>query len=305
MWRLEPWDPDYALFGLPPLSEEVGSKGVPLEEPWAPVARKKLVWPSFYLVDGRERVDGLLFDGERRVLLVSLAVGAVHRDGQGMRLSEVRLWRVAVGADRTFSFGEGLEYQPLQAPQAADPLGLWREAQKERRRLESELAQALSQKALVLLDGPLYQVGQPYGQVLGYVKTLWARYLPDPYQGLLSQLRPEERTPLFRIPEAQASGRRPALLSWYLRLPLSPEGLFPPEAALLRVEMPLAELEKARGLADLSLDLFCALASSPAKDPRAPQNPAPVGALEALLGRYLGQREVIQRRILRTIGGGV
>lgn len=301
MWRLEPWSPDYALRGLP---EGEGVLGVaPLEEPWAPVPRRRVDWPPFFLVDGRERVDALLSDGERRVLLVSLAVGAILRDEGGMRLSEVRLFRLAVGAREPLPFGEDLVYEPLLAPKEVDPPGLLQLAQKERRRLEAGLAQELSQKALVLLDGPLYEVGAPYGRVLGYVKTFWTRYLPDPYQDLLARLSPGERTPVFQIPKSER-GRRLDLASWYVRLPLAPEGLFPPESGLLRVETPLAPLEEAQALADLSLDLFYALASSPAKDPRAPQNLAPVGALEALLGRYLGQREVIQRRILRTLGGG-
>lgn len=313
MWRLEPWSPDYALRDL---SEGKGGQGArlggtPLEEPWAPVPGQALDWPPFFLVDGRERVDALLSGGGSRVLLVSLAVGALYRDEGGMRLWEVRLERLAVGASEPLSFGEGLVYRPLLAKET-DPMGLWQLAQKARRRLEAALAQELSQKALVLLDGPLYEVGRPFGPVLGYAKTPFAQYLPDSYLGLLAELKPRERTPVFQIPRSDL-GRKLDLLSWYIRLPLAPEGLFPPESGLLRVETPLMPLEEARALADLSLDLFSSLASSPAKDPRAPQNLAPVGALETLLGRYLGQREVIQRRILsvfplresnRGMGGG-
>lgn len=292
MWRLEPWNPDYALRGLEGEGGQARLQGIPLEEPWAPVAGQPLDWPPFFLVDGRERVDALLSGGGGRVLLVSLAVGALYRDEGGMRLWEVRLKRFAVGASEPLSFGEDLEYEPLLAKET-DPMGLWQLAQKARRRLEVALAQELSQKALVLLDGPLHEAGRPFGPVLGYAKTPLAQYLPDPYLGLLSALKPGERTPVFQIRRSDLD-----LLSWYIRLPLAPEGLFPPESGLLRVETPLMPLEEARALADLSLDLFSSLASSPAKDPRAPQNLAPVGALEALLGRYLGQREVIQRRIL-------
>jgi hypothetical protein len=45
------------------------------------------------------------------------------------------------------------------------------------------------------------------------------------------------------------------------------------------------------------------MASSPARDPRAPQNLIAVGALEMFLGRYMGPGEVIRRTIVRTLLG--
>ncbi|MGQ9692275.1 MAG: DNA double-strand break repair nuclease NurA [Thermaceae bacterium] len=317
MWRLEPWDPEYAL------SEAWKGEGFPEvqpeESPWESVPRKAADGPRgvlpaekqpFFLVDGKERVEALLSDGKKRVLLVGLAVGAVHRDEGGMRLEKVEVRRFAVGATEGFAFGEGLFYEPLSA-ESTDPKVLLERAQEERRRLEASLASALAQRGLVLLDGPLYAFDAPMGRVLGYAKTHKVRYLPDPYQDLLRRLRPGERTPIFRIPRgvllaekqpAYALAPRPEVRSWYVRLPFAE--FFPPETGLLRVEVPASlSLEETRALADLSTVLFSSLASSPVRDPRAPQNLTPVGALEGILGRRLGHREVVRRRIIRGLGG--
>jgi len=115
-------------------------------------------------------------------------------------------------------------------------------------------------------------------------------------EALLEALAPGERTPAFRVHRKGLE-----LASWYVRLPLPPEGLRPPLAGLLRVETPLAGpfLE----LADLSLGLFPALASHPVKDPRAPQNLLPVGGLERELSRRMGRPEVVGRMLARYLGG--
>jgi hypothetical protein len=57
-------------------------------------------------------------------------------------------------------------------------------------------------------------------------------------------------------------------------------------------------------LADLSLSLFPLLASHPVKDPRAPQNLTPIGALERELARRMGSQEVVERLLRRHLGGG-
>ncbi|MGQ9735488.1 MAG: DNA double-strand break repair nuclease NurA [Thermaceae bacterium] len=260
----------------------------------------------FFFVDGKEREEALLSDGKKRVLLVGLAVGAVHWDEGGMRLEKVEVHRFAVGATEGFAFGEGLFYEPLSA-ESTDPRALQKGAQEERRRLEARLASALAQRGLVFLDGPLYTSNTPMGRVLGYAKTHKVRYLPDPYQDLLGRLKPGERTPVFRIPRgikqpAYALASRPEVRSWYVRLPFAE--FSSPETGLLRVEAPASlSLEETRALADLSTVLFSSLASSPVKDPRAPQNLTPVGALERIMGQHLGSREVVRRRIIRGLGG--
>jgi uncharacterized protein len=55
--------------------------------------------------------------------------------------------------------------------------------------------------------------------------------------------------------------------------------------------------EEARRLADATAAVLPAFAPSRSRDPRAPQNLLPIGALEAQLRRRLGDARLIRRRI--------
>ncbi|WP_038056093.1 DNA double-strand break repair nuclease NurA [Thermus amyloliquefaciens] len=270
----------------------------PLEAPWEARRAPPVPWPEpLYFVDGRERAEAVLSDGRRLALLGCVAAGAlVYRQGN-MGLLETRVRRVGVGLEEALRLG-GLVYEPLPlegGPGPGDPLPALQEGlRKARALLEEEVAGGLT-GGLLIVDGPVRL--RRRDPVLGYIKTHWARYLPEGKEALLFALKPGERTPMFRV---HRGGQ--ALASWYLRLPLPPEGVRPPESGLLRVETPLQE--GASALADLSLSLFPALASHPVKDPRAPQNLLPVGGLERELARRMGSREVVGRLLARHLGGG-
>ena len=67
---------------------------------------------------------------------------------------------------------------------------------------------------------------------------------------------------------------------------------------VVRLEAPSGPgLEAARELADLSARELPRFASDPARDPRAPQNLLPIGALETRLKHRLGDHAVIRRAI--------
>lgn len=294
------------LSGAPEGAEEgYPASFQPLEEPWEARRADPVPWPEpLYFVDGRERGEAVLSDGRRLALLGCVAAGAVVYQQGNMRLLETRVRRVGVGLEEALRLGE-LVYEPLPLegpPSPGDVLTALQEGlRKARTLLEEKLAGALT-GGLLVVDGPVRLRRQ--GPVLGYIKTHWARYLPEDREALLSTLKPGERTPMFRV---RRKGQE--LASWYLRLPLPPEGVRPPESGLLRVETPLQGDFGA--LADLSLSLFPALASHPVKDPRAPQNLLPVGGLERELSRRMGSREVVARILARhqdslsaDLGGG-
>jgi hypothetical protein len=266
----------------------------PLESPWEARRAEPRPWPEpLYFVDGKEREEALLAQGEQLALLGSVAAGAlVHREGRMALLAPV-VRRVGVGLGGPLRVGE-LLYEPVAA-EGTDYASLRAGLQKAREELEKEVARGLS-GGLLVVDGPV-RFKREGGALLGYIKTHWARYLPEAEEALLQALKPGERTPAFRV---RRGGME--LASWYLRLPLVPEGVRPPQAGLLRLETP------ADGpfseLADLSLSLFPALASHPVKDPRAPQNLTPIGALEWALGRSMGSQEVVERLLRRHLGGG-
>ncbi|TFU15483.1 DNA double-strand break repair nuclease NurA [Thermus tengchongensis] len=262
-----------------------------LEESWGARTAPPQPWPEpLYFLDGRERTEALISDGERLALLGCVAAGTVVWEGGRMRLLSPVVRRVGVGLEKPLAVGE-LAYEPV--PAAGEGLeGLQEGLRQARAGLEQELAKELV-GGLLVVDGPVRAVRE--GPVLGYIKTHWARYLPKEEEALLRALAPGERTPAFRV---RRKGME--LASWYLRLPLPPEGVRPPESGLLRVETLLSGDFLA--LADLSLGLFPALASHPVKDPRAPQNLLPVGGLERELARRMGSREVVARMLARHLG---
>ena len=67
---------------------------------------------------------------------------------------------------------------------------------------------------------------------------------------------------------------------------------------IIRIDLDaIVPLERAKAIADQSTYLIPQYASHPTRDPRAPQNLTPVGALEKELGRRMGNRELISRRL--------
>ena len=67
---------------------------------------------------------------------------------------------------------------------------------------------------------------------------------------------------------------------------------------------PRSNSARAVELADLSARVLPRFASSPVKDPRAPQNLVPIGSLERWLRHRLGDREVLERRLRRALAAG-
>lgn len=313
-WRLEAWNPDYALpqAGLEADSEPTVAVEADLEPPWQAITPRKLSRSILFFTDGRQRVDAVIANEVgSRALLVTVAVGALVRDEAEIKLAGepwVRRYALHTGEfGGRVEVGPGLVYQPLEV-QARDLRELASRVNHVMRSLEYEFASQLGADAqsLVIMDGPIYQPAAqrpPDFPVIGYAKTMWQRYLPPEKEALLNRLEPAQRTPVFHIP---ASGRRKLeLFSWYMRLPLNPTLPFHAGAGLIRVETPCEGLEEARYRADLSVNLLCQMASTPARDPRAPQNLIPVGGLELLLGRYMGQGDVLRRRIVGALFDGV
>lgn len=330
-WKLEAWNPEYALPERMGDEDQVNyledikfeyegewSARTPqkLEFDWVksgPEGRlsqrgSSLSWPLVYLVDGRQRIDAQIADAKgQRALLATVIVGALLRDGGGIRPIGEPLKRHILlhSSDLEEPLPPGLRhYRPIRTSKS-DPTSLQSKVTEEMRYLEAELVNTLG-GGLVVVDGQIYPGKQSYQapqRLLGYTKTQSATYLGPEQQALLYDLRPYQRTPIFRIP-GRAMRRPLDVFSWYVRLPLEPSTAFYSGAALLRVETPTPEPSAAVQLADLSVGLFCALASSPTRDPRAPQNLIPIGGLEQWLGRHLGQAEVVRRRIIQALLAG-
>ncbi|MBF9128341.1 hypothetical protein I0C86_04945 [Plantactinospora sp. S1510] len=141
---------------------------------------------------------------------------------------------------------------------------------------------------LLVVDGPLRNRRQ-LPRTLGYIKTQHSQYLDARHTALVTGLRPGERSPVFRLGTAWGG------YSWYLRLPGGGRG---PWAGIVRVEcsVELAE-QQAIALAHLSLVTLPRFASTPYKDPRAPQNLIPIAGLERRLRARLGDGRLLHRAL--------
>ena len=315
--RLDPWAAGYesALQLFETEDEPTGAIDTTVEtddwralRPAAAAAARTLAF-----VDGGRRIEHrLLIEAEAQStvfgLLGSFAVGATHVDGRA-RVVHERVERVAC-------VGAGLALQRLEAPVPGGkhtitfdphstpentPVAPMQCLQNTMRGREAELAEALAAEdgLLVFLDGPLTFVAESARPVVGFVKRLLKQYLPPPQAALLRRLATGERTPVFLI-EAQSPR-----YSWYVRL-AGGRAIDSSLAGVVRLETSGAlGLSASRELADTSARELPRFASSPARDPRAPQNLYPIGGLEAALKHLLGDHLVVRRAIEARLHGAV
>ena len=141
-----------------------------------------------------------------------------------------------------------------------------------------------------MVDGPLRSRRQ-LPRALGYVKTHRGQYLPPELTAVVGRLRAGPA-----LPGVPARHRLAAATSWYLRLP-GPVGS--PWAGIVRVECSRrpAPPTEAIALADLSAVTLPRFASTPYKDPRAPQNLTPIAGLERRLRGMLGDARLLHRAL--------
>jgi len=161
----------------------------------------------------------------------------------------------------------------------------------EEERLGRDLANA--DDTLVVADGPLTFEEASRSPVLGYIKRIFKLYLPRERLGLLAALRAGERTPLFAL----RASRRFARFSWFARL-ADPHPGASDLASIVRLEVSeVVGVDEARRLADASTAVLPRFVPSRWRDPRSPQNLLPIGALETMLRRQMGDSRLIRRHI--------
>jgi hypothetical protein len=310
--RIDPWGPEYEG-GLQLPADE--TEGIPpdvdlaIEQPtWEPIRPPEGVRPRLAFVDGVRRVEVRLLadlDGEIRYgLFGALAVGAVIIAVQRAEMLPPYVTRVIV-------MGGGLAGDDLTVPGISGSVALpfsWRptaentpaaplqELQRLMREAEAAVAQEQSEVfgTWVIADGPLVHRRGSSARVLGCVKRLQRAYLPSGPASLLPSLAVGQRTPIFLVHDPAGRFDR---YSWYVRLGPAPP-IAHQLAGLMRVEMSTgAGLDLGRQAADLSARLLPEFASTPDRDPRAPQNLLPTGALERGLRHALGDPQWVRRAI--------
>jgi hypothetical protein len=161
------------------------------------------------------------------------------------------------------------------------------------RKLEGELAVLTAdERRLTFVDGPLTYMLPLEKPILGYVKTHSRYYVGGDQLRVVQQLQTGQRTPVFQFGTEGASR-----YSWYVCVGPRRE-LDHSLAGVIRVEVSaMVGASEALRLADCSTALLPRFATTPAWDPRAPQNLYPVSALESHLHHRMGDREYVRRSI--------
>jgi len=300
-YTVDPWDPGYGVARGDELDgrESSARLDVNVELPasaWRPLDPAAGPVPgSVLFLDGVQRVDARIWkhgDGPEPLpgVVASVAAGLVQCDGVA-QIVDVRVARGMFAAE-----GEDLKtphatYTFHRTTGGLDKLTLG--VNRRMSELEVELAGAWREHSgveddLLVVDGPLR--GRTHlARTVGYVKTHQKSYLQAEQVKVVAALGPGQRSPVFRM------GTSWERLSWYLRLPGATRV---PWSAIVRLECS-ADLsrDEAVVLADMTATVLPSLASSPHKDPRAPQNLVPIGGLERQLRHRLGDAALLYRSL--------
>jgi hypothetical protein len=299
---VDAWDPAYGTSADP---DAVGASGATIDPAvelpaaqWRAIPAPVVAAPAaVHFVDGVRRVDAHVWidgaDGAVAGLAASYAAGVVSCRAGAARADvvDVRrgLFTPAAGAT---DLRLGPVTYRLRRAGGDDDFQLSRALQNAMAAAEVDCALRARTDGddLVVLDGPLAARGQ-LARVLGMVKTHRSTYLEPALNALVRRLGAGERTPVFRL------GGDWVRCSWYLRLPGRPGA---PWAGIVRVECPDLPPADVVALAGLSQVVLPRYASVEHKDQRAPQNLYPIGGLERLLRRRLGDPLLLDRTLRRA-----
>jgi uncharacterized protein len=326
-FRLEPWGNDYEppiqISGELSLTESDVNPTVETDnwDCFEPQEARSL--PNrLIFIDGRRRLDAALVGGDGNTITYgvfgTIAVGAVVVDRTIPKASciEIDVHRVlgfggeqdAVSTPIPCPLGSKaklLLYKAIKSNQPNTPEARGAIVQNSMLAAEEQLVGKLNIKdtdTLVIRDGALRYESPT--STLGYIKTMHKQYLSENYAALMWKLLPGQRTPIFHIKDRSQ-------YSWYLKSgnsQHSPQQLgYHDLHGIVRMELSSKiDIETAKEIANQTCYLIPYYASHPSRDPRAPQNLAPVSALERELGRRMGDAILIKRRLqcfLASFGG--
>jgi hypothetical protein len=258
-------------------------------------------------VDGVRRTEAWLYHEDAttgssaRGLAGSFGTGCVRVEPSRRpefgehRIERLLIWGSGVSADDTLPEVEGgWRWHPASIPDV-EPEAPLHELQRRMRIAEAELAEEIATAGtLTVLDGTLAAVRAPDTTIVGYVKTHHRALLSPDQHARVPRLRAGERTTLFQLHRQGLRGRP---YSCYFRLADSGP-LASPWSGVVRLEVPESGgLERARGLVDAVAAVLGRFAGVPHRDPRAPQNLQPIGALETRLRHLLGSPALALRAV--------
>lgn len=314
---LDPWSPDYEAPIQTDGAEVTASGEVDPEvetREWQPIRPSdKVTELRLYFVDGVRRVEARVLSQENDGTLIhglfaSAGVGSVVTENGIAKYDSVEVRRYLIlggGKSKAESITVGSQailFEGTSTSNSGDtPDELINSLQNLMRTREAALAESLLKEGVcVFADGPLNYFSAPTGALVGVIKRIFLPYLDAEHFGLVGQLATGERTPLFSIRDGKYDR-----YAWFQRL-ATPRVMEHSLAGIVRLEVRAAlGLARAMELANFSAVRLPQFASSAVRDPRAPQNLVPVGALEEQLRHRLGDAVTIRRAIERKIWEGV
>lgn len=312
---IDPWPPDYdSAIQIDEADIEAPEADVRVETAeWKAICCKTVdSLPLMYFVDGVRRIEARVISEASDQIIYGLfgstGVGTVLcRNGLAEMHDDLltinRYLIIGLQQEQKQSLRVGETDLHFEGIAVSDnsPLTPLQQLQNLMRTEEMKLGQRfLSNDSCVFVDGPLSYFTTAKEALVGIIKRIHRIYLPREYRGLLTQLRRGERTPLFLIRDQKYNR-----YSCYLRL-AEPQEIEHPLAGIVRLEIRAAvDMAKIVNLVNYASCELPRFASSPIRDPRAPQNLVPIGALEDELKRRLGDPVLIRRAIEQKILEGV
>ena len=225
------------------------------------------------------------------------ACGAVIAESASADFEESRVQRMVIwGAGMTGALPSIRGGWSWTVASIADvhPDAPLKELQIRMRQEEGRLAEDLCAAGfLTIVDGPLNFVRSRDLPVVGFVKTHHRAFLDPEHHKLIPRLGPGQRSSVFRLGDDRYSA--------YLRL--APVGATSsPWSGIVRMEVPQsAGLAAAISTLDLVAGMIPRYAGVAHRDPRAPQNLQPVGALERYLRHRLGSPALTTRAVREAV----
>jgi len=296
---VEAWDPEYgASFQPGELTASKADVDPSIELPagkWKPLApeMRERAAENVAFIDGVRRIDAMVWIAEsadvtRMGVCASYAAGVVAAGARAeIRNVAVRrgLFTSVTGLVPLASDAGTYEIESTTGTSLPE---LTTDLQERLRRLEANLASTVSNVDLLVVDGPLStHHAQP--KMVGYIKSHRVTYLDAALERTVHRLSAGERTPLFLTTTSWSR------YSSYLKLD---ETKSHPWAGIVRLEISAElSLDEARGLVDEASRALPRYASTPHKDPRAPQNLFPIGGLERELRHRLGDHAFVHRAL--------
>jgi hypothetical protein len=255
-------------------------------------------------VDGVRRGDASLYQEIAGTGLLARGVAGSHACGAVIiklgarpvfdreRVSRIVIWGSGLaGALPTQPGGWSWAGASVDSDEPDAPLA---ELQQRMRKAEGLLSEQLCEDGyLTVVDGPLSYVRSRDLPVVGYVKTHSRPMLDLESHQRIPALTAGQRTSLFALGKDRYSA--------YLRLvPTNPNS--GPWSGIIRIEIPQsAGLEAAIDVANAVAATIPQYAGIAHRDPRAPQNLQPVGALEKHLRHLLGGTGLARRAVREAV----